>query len=60
MWPDAMILRPLPRRAELDRTVDDDPGALYFRPATSGLYVRMVLLSMLLDGELKTQLAASN
>ena len=55
-----MILRPLPRRAELDRTVDDDPGALYFRPATSGLYVRMVLLRRLLDGELKTQLAASN
>lgn len=47
--PDAMILHPLPRTAELDQTVDDDPRALYFKQAANGLYVRMALLTMLLD-----------
>ena len=46
---DAMILHPLPRTVELDKTVDDDPRALYFRQATNGLYVRMALLTMVLD-----------
>lgn len=46
---DAMILHPLPRSAELDKTVDDDPRAFYFRQAVNGLYVRMALLTMLLD-----------
>jgi len=47
--PDAMILHPLPRTVELDKTVDNDPRALYFRQAVNGLYVRMALLTMLLD-----------
>ncbi len=49
MKPDAMILHPLPRTVELDKTVDQDPRALYFRQATNGLYVRMALLTMLLE-----------
>jgi len=49
MKPDAMILHPLPRTVELDKTVDNDPRALYFRQAVNGLYVRMALLTMLLD-----------
>ncbi len=49
MRTDAMILHPLPRTVELDKTVDDDPRALYFRQAKNGLYVRMALLTMLLD-----------
>ena len=49
MRPDAMILHPLPRTVELDKTVDDDPRALYFRQAANGLYVRMALLTMLLE-----------
>lgn len=49
MKKDAMILHPLPRTVELDRTVDADPRALYFRQAKNGLYVRMGLLAMLLD-----------
>jgi aspartate carbamoyltransferase catalytic subunit len=49
MKPHAMILHPLPRTVELDKTVDDDPRALYFRQATNGLYVRMALLTLLLD-----------
>jgi aspartate carbamoyltransferase catalytic subunit len=46
---DAMILHPLPRTVELDKTVDNDPRALYFRQATNGLFVRMALLTMLLE-----------
>ena len=46
---DAMILHPLPRTVELDKTVDSDPRALYFRQAVNGLYVRMALLTMLLE-----------
>lgn len=51
MKANAMILHPLPRTVELDKTVDDDPRALYFRQATNGLYVRMGLLTMLLEKE---------
>ena len=49
MRPDALILHPLPRTVELDKTVDDDPRALYFRQAANGLFVRMALLTMLLE-----------
>lgn len=45
----AMILHPLPRTVELDKTVDSDPRAFYFRQAANGLSVRMALLTMLLD-----------
>jgi aspartate carbamoyltransferase catalytic subunit len=51
MKPSAMILHPLPRTVELDNTVDSDPRALYFRQAINGLYVRMALLTMLLERE---------
>ncbi len=47
---DALIMHPLPRTAELDKSVDDDPRALYFRQAKNGLFVRMALLTMLLEG----------
>jgi aspartate carbamoyltransferase catalytic subunit len=49
MKSDAMILHPLPRTVELDKTVDTDPRAFYFRQAMNGLYVRMALLTMLFD-----------
>lgn len=49
MKQDAIILHPLPRTVELDRSVDADPRALYFRQAVNGLYVRMALLTMLLE-----------
>jgi len=49
MKPDALILHPLPRTAELDKSVDGDPRALYFRQARNGLFVRMALLTMLLE-----------
>src|SRR5512146_2088225 len=49
MKKDAMILHPLPRTVELDKTVDSDPRAFYFRQAMNGLYVRMALLTMVFD-----------
>ena len=49
MKSDALILHPLPRTVELDKTVDSDPRALYFRQAANGLFVRMAILTMLLD-----------
>jgi aspartate carbamoyltransferase catalytic subunit len=49
MKPNALILHPLPRTVELDKTVDSDPRALYFRQATNGLFVRMALLTLLWD-----------
>lgn len=51
MKSDAFILHPLPRTVELDKSVDQDPRALYFRQAANGLYVRMALLTMLLEGK---------
>jgi aspartate carbamoyltransferase catalytic subunit len=51
MKADALILHPLPRTVELDKSVDADPRAMYFRQARNGLYVRMALLTMLLDKE---------
>jgi aspartate carbamoyltransferase catalytic subunit len=49
MKPTAMILHPLPRTVEIDKAVDDDPRALYFKQARNGLFVRMALLAMLWD-----------
>ena len=51
MKPDAMILHPLPRTVEIDKDVDDDPRALYFKQAANGLVVRMALLTLLWDHE---------
>ena len=49
MKSDAMILHPLPRTVEIDKAVDDDPRALYFKQATNGLFIRMALLTLLWD-----------
>jgi aspartate carbamoyltransferase catalytic subunit len=51
MKPDAMILHPLPRTVEIDKAVDDDPRALYFKQATNGLFIRMALLTQLWEHE---------
>ncbi|MCK7475899.1 MAG: hypothetical protein MZV49_25790 [Rhodopseudomonas palustris] len=51
MKPDAMILHPLPRTVEIDKAVDDDPRALYFKQAANGLFIRMALLTLLWDRE---------
>ena len=46
---DMMILHPLPRVNEIDLEVDSDPRAMYFRQAQYGMYVRMALLSSILE-----------
>lgn len=44
----AIIMHPLPRVTEIDKRVDTDPRAAYFRQAKNGLYIRMALLDMIL------------
>lgn len=43
------ILTPLPRVDEIDLAIDTTPYAYYFQQAENGLYVRMALLSMILQ-----------
>jgi aspartate carbamoyltransferase catalytic subunit len=45
----AVIMHPLPRVGEIDPAIDNDPRAKYFRQAGNGLYVRMALLSQILE-----------
>jgi len=40
----AIILHPLPRVNEVDKEIDKDKRAAYFRQAQNGLYIRMALL----------------
>ncbi len=47
---DLVVIHPLPRVDEIDRRVDADPRAAYFREVKNGLYVRMALLALVLDG----------
>ncbi|MCU0454525.1 MAG: aspartate carbamoyltransferase [Bacteroidetes bacterium] len=47
--PSSVLLHPLPRSVEIDPAVDQDPRAAYFRQARNGLFVRMALLTMLLE-----------
>ncbi len=47
-----IVMHPLPRLDEISTEVDGDPRAVYFRQAEFGMYVRMALLSMLIDNKL--------
>jgi aspartate carbamoyltransferase catalytic subunit len=46
---DLTILHPLPRITEIDTTVDDLPQAKYFEQANYAVYIRMALLSLMLN-----------
>jgi len=46
---DMMILHPLPRVNEISLEVDSDPRAMYFKQARLGMFVRMALLSSILE-----------
>lgn len=46
---DLAILHPLPRVNEIDPEVDDDPRAAYFKQAKYGMYVRMALISKMME-----------
>lgn len=41
---DLVIMHPLPRVDEIDKEIDDDPRAAYFRQMQNGLYIRMAIL----------------
>jgi aspartate carbamoyltransferase catalytic subunit len=43
------ILHPLPRTHEIEASIDKTPFAYYFQQAENGLYVRMALLSLILE-----------
>lgn len=44
----SIIMHPLPRVGEVDRSVDNDPRAVYFQQAGNGLYIRMGLIDQIL------------
>ena len=46
----AIVLHPLPRGPELAMGLESDPRVACFRQAENGLYVRMALLTLLLQG----------
>ena len=48
---DLCIMHPLPRVNEIERAVDDDPRACYFKQALCGKYIRMALILKLLEVE---------
>ncbi len=47
--PDMIIMHPLPRVNEITYEVDDDPRAVYFEQSRMGVYVRMALITKLLE-----------
>lgn len=53
MKKDAIVMHPLPRVNEISVKVDDDKRAAYFRQVQNGKYVRMALITMLLEGSIK-------
>lgn len=48
---DGVVMHPLPRVNEIHPDVDADRRSAYFRQARNGVYIRMALLDMLLNGE---------
>lgn len=46
---DMIIMHPLPRVNEISYDVDDDPRAIYFEQSEMGVYVRMALITNLLE-----------
>jgi aspartate carbamoyltransferase catalytic subunit len=45
----AIIMHPLPRVDEIKYEVDGDPRSAYFRQAHNGLFIRMAILSIVLE-----------
>ena len=47
--PELRVMHPLPRVNEISPRVDDDPRAIYFDQVRNGRYVRMALITKLLE-----------
>lgn len=45
----SIIMHPLPRVGEIDPIVDKDPRAVYFKQVQNGLFIRMAILSLVLE-----------
>ncbi len=45
----AIVMHPLPRESEIAPEVDDDPRMVYFEQAQNGVWVRMALISLMLN-----------
>jgi len=50
MRENAILLHPLPRVDEISPEVDRDPRAAYFRQAHNGVFIRMALLDLVMNG----------
>lgn len=46
---DAIIMHPLPRRAEIDVAVDSDPRAKYWRQERNGMWTRVALIAKIFN-----------
>lgn len=46
----AIIMHPLPRLKEINPEIDEDPRMIYFEQAQNGVWIRMALILMLLNG----------
>jgi aspartate carbamoyltransferase catalytic subunit len=46
---DMIVMHPFPRQKEIPTWFDFDPRAYYFRQIKNGLYVRMAILSRILE-----------
>ncbi|HEX7079516.1 MAG TPA: aspartate carbamoyltransferase [Gammaproteobacteria bacterium] len=53
--PEAIIMHPLPRGAEIDTAVDADPRAMYWRQERNGMWMRVAVLLKIfrLDGRFR-------
>jgi len=47
--PSAIIMHPLPRRAEIATEVDSDPRAMYWRQVRNGMWIRVALVLSVFD-----------
>jgi aspartate carbamoyltransferase catalytic subunit len=53
---DAIIMHPLPRGAEIDPSVDQDPRAMYWRQERNGMWMRVAVLIKIFGAEARITL----
>ena len=44
---DCVIMHPFPRRSELDKAIDNDPRAMYWRQERNGMWTRAALIAII-------------
>jgi aspartate carbamoyltransferase catalytic subunit len=49
--PNAIIMHPLPRRAEINTEVDQDRRAMYWRQVRNGMWVRVALIAKIFNAD---------